>query len=161
MDLSILLIILLLGCKEDHEVRPATYSLLLTGDESKSWQQVSFTFKFDDPEVNDIDANTIYGIPECALDDIYTYSREGKQVEVFQGNDKCDPEGNDLIFKTNWDIVNANATFFIGGGEPFILSRLTDDSLVYGFRDTLVAPIADQTFWEFSGIAQWVYKPIN
>ena len=49
-----------------------------------------------------------------------------------------------------WDIVNANATLFIGGGDPYILSKLTDDSLVYGFRDTLVAPIADQTFWEFS-----------
>ena len=51
--------------------------------------------------------------------------------------------------------------FFIGGGDPYILSKLTDDSLVYGFRDTLVAPIADQTFWEFPGEARWVYQPIN
>lgn len=153
---------LLLSCKESHEVRPATYSLLLTGDESKSWQQVSFTFIFDDPEVEDFDANLIYGIPDCAQDDIYTFVREGKQLEVFDGAQKCDPDGDDLLFRTRWDIVNANASLFVGStDEPFILSTLTDDSLAYGFRDTLVAPIADQTFWEFPGEARWVYKPVN
>ena len=154
-------IFFLSACKETHEVKPATYTLLLTGEESKSWQQSSFTFIFEDPEVDDLDANLIYGIPECAQDDIYTYYREGKQLEVYEGNDKCDPEGDDLLFRTNWDIVNANASLFIGGGEPYILSRLTDDSLVYSFRDTLVLQIAESTFWEFPGEAQWVYKPVN
>lgn len=158
---SLLFILMLLACKETHEIRPATFSLMLTGEESKSWRQASFTFVFDDPEVDDIDGNFIYGIPECSLDDIYTFIRDAKQLEVYQGDDKCDPEGDDLLFRTSWDIVNANATFFIGGGEPFILSKLTDDSLVYGFRDTLVAPIAEQTFWEFPGEARWVYLPIN
>jgi len=152
---------LLGSCEEKHEIKPATYSLLLTGEESKSWRQSSFTFIFEDPEVDDLDANLIYGIPECALDDIYTFYREGKQLEVYDGNDKCDPEADDLLFRTNWDIVNANASLFIGGGEPFTLSRLTDDSLVYGFRDTLVLQVAEATFWEFPGEAQWVYKPIN
>lgn len=150
-----------IGCQENHEVVPATYSLQLTGEESKSWTQASFTFIFEDEQMKDIDANPIYGIPDCALDNVYTFYRKGKQLEVFQGRDKCDPEGEDLLFKTSWDIVNANASFFIGGGDPFILSKLTEDSLVYAFRDTLVAPIADQTFWEFPGIAQWVYKPTN
>lgn len=153
--------ILLLGCKENHEVTPATYSILLTGEESKSWQQTSFTFIFNDEEVDDMDANLIYGIPDCALDDIYTYSREGKQLEVYQGSDKCDPEGDDLLFRTSWDIVNANASLFIGGGEPYILSTLTEDLLIYEFRDTLAAPVGENTFWEYPGIAQWVFKPIN
>jgi hypothetical protein len=157
----ILFIVLLLACKEDHEVIPTTYSLLLTGEESKSWEQVSFTFIFNDEEEGEIDAYPIYGIPECEKDNIYTYIREGKQLEIYQGRDKCDPEGDDLLFRTRWDIVNANASLFIGGGDPFILSGLTEDSLAYGFRDTLSLSIADNTFWEFPGIAQWVYKPIK
>jgi len=155
------LAVLLLACEEKHEIKPATYSLLLTGEESKSWEQASFTFIFDDPEVGDIDANLIYGIQDCELDNIFTFIREGKQLEIYEGSDKCDPEGDDLLFRTRWDIVNANASFFIGGGDPYILSKLTDDSLAYGFRDTLVAPIGESTYWEFPGIAQWVYKPIN
>ena len=158
---SLFLFVLLFACNENYEVTPATYSLMLTGDESKSWQQVSFTFIFQDEEVEDIDANMIYGIPPCAQDDIYTYFREGKQLEVYEGDESCDPEGEDLIFRTTWEIVNANANLFIGGGDPYILSKLTDDSLVYAFSDTLSLPIGDNTFWEFPGIAQWVYKPIN
>jgi len=152
--------VLLMACKEDHEVVPATYSLLLTGEESKSWRQTSFTFIFNDDEVGEFDANLIYGIPPCAQDDIYTFIREGKLLEATEGDDKCDPDGDGLLFRTSWDIVNANATLFVGGGD-FVLSKLTGDSLVYGFRDTLVAPVGDNTFWEFPGIAQWVYKPIN
>lgn len=156
-----LLIFLLYACKEDHEVKPATYSLLLTGEVSKSWKQSSFTFIFDDEEVEDFDANQIYGVPGCALDDIYTFIREGKQLEVYNGAQKCDPQEDDLLFRTRWDIVNANASLFIGGGDPYILAKLTNDSLVYGFRDTLVIEIAEKTFWEFPGVAQWVYKPTN
>lgn len=159
----ILFMALLLGCKEGQEVKPATYSMLLTGEESKSWQQDSFTFIFDDEEVGEFDANMIYGIPDCALDDIYTFIREGKQLEVYQGNDKCDPEGDDLLFRTSWDIVNANASLFFGGGDPYILSELNENSLVYEFRDTLYIPLSinENTLVEYPGIAQWVYKPIN
>jgi hypothetical protein len=158
---SIILMVLLLACKEDHEVIPATYSLLLTGEESKSWQQFSFTFIFNDEEVGEMDANQIYGIPDCSLDDIYTYSREGKQLEVYQGSDKCDPEGDDLQFRTRWDIVNANASLFIGSRDPYILSELTENSLVYEFQDTLTLLIGTNTYWEYPGIAQWIFKPIN
>jgi hypothetical protein len=157
--LSVLL--LLNSCKEQHEVTPATYSLLLTGDTEKSWQQTSFTFIFDDTEVDPIDANRIYGIPDCALDDIYKFVREGKQLEIYDGNNKCNPDNDDLLVRTSWDIVNANANLFLGGGQPYILAKLTNDSLVYGFRDTLIAPVADATFWEFPGVAQWVYQPSN
>ncbi len=154
---------LLFACKESHEVKPATYSLLLTGEESKSWKETSFTFIFNDENEPDFDANLIYGIPECDQDNIYTYIREGKQLEIYQGDNKCDPEGDDLLFRTSWDVVNANASLFLGGGDPFILSALTDDSLVYGFRDTLRLAIGveEKTFLDFPGIAQWVYKPIN
>ncbi len=160
---SILFMALLFACKDTHEVKPATYSLFLTGEESKSWQQTSFTFIFDDEEIGEFDANLIYGIPDCDLDDVYTYLREGKQLEIYQGNDKCNPDGDDLRFRTQWDIVNANATLLIGGGDPFILSSLTQDSLVFGFRDTLSAPLSihDKIFIEYPGIAQWVYKSIN
>ena len=157
----IVLIFLLVACKEAHEVKPATYSLLLTGEETKSWQQASFTFIFEDDAVDDLDANPIYGSPQCALDDIYTFVRNDKQLEVYEGNEKCDPNGDDLLFRTRWDIVNANASLFIGGGDPYILSKLTNDSLGYGFRDTLVLQVADATFWGFPGVAQWVYKPMN
>ena len=154
------LIILVIGCKEKHEVKPATFSLMLTGEESKSWKQNSFTFIFDDEEVDDIDANLIYAIPECAQDDEYTFLRDGKILEVYDGAQKCDPEGDDLLFRTNWDVVNANSRFFIGGND-YILSKLSESELTYGFRDTLVLPIGDNTFWEFPGVAQWVYRPIN
>ncbi len=154
-------IFMLYACKEEHKIIPATHSLLLTGEVSKSWKQASFTFIFDDEEVEDFDANQIYGIPDCALDDIYTFIREGKQLEVYNGTQKCDPQEDDLLFKTRWDIVNANASLFIGGGDPYILAKLTNDSLVYGFRDTLEIEVAANTFWEYPGVAQWVYKPIN
>ncbi len=155
-----LFLFMLMACKEEYVVKPATYSLLLTGEESKTWQQTSFTFIFNDPEVGDYDANLIYGVPECSLDDEYLFLRDGKLLEVYEGNIKCNPDEDDLLYKTNWNIVNANATIFIGGGD-YILSKLTDDSLVFGFRDTLVAPVGDNTFWEYPGKAQWVYKPIN
>ena len=157
----IILMVLLIACKETHEVTPATYSQLLTGEEQKSWQQTSFTFIFNDEEVEDIDANLIYSIPDCTIDDIYTFLREGKQLEVYDGDDKCDLEGDDLLFQTRWDIVNANASLFIGGGDPYILWNLTNDSLVYGFKDTLALPVGDNTFWDFPGVAKWVYRPIN
>ena len=153
--------IVMVACKETHEVTPATYTLLLTGEASKSWQQESFTFYFNDPEVEDMDANLIYGIDDCELDNIYTFLREGKQLEVYQGRDKCDEGADDLLYRTSWDIVNANASLFIGGGEPFILSGLTENFLEFGFRDTLTLPVGDNTFWEFPGVAKWVYKPIN
>lgn len=155
------LFIAMLACKETHEVTPATYSLLLTGEESKSWQQESFTFYFNDPEVEEMDANTIYGIDECEQDDIYTFLREGKQLEVYQGREKCDEDAEDLLFRTTWDIVNANASLYFGGGEPFILSDLTESTLEFGFRDTLSLSVGENTFWEFPGEARWVYKPIN
>ncbi len=147
------------ACRETLEVKPATYSLMLTGQESKTWKQASFTFDFDDETIDDMDANPIYGVPDCALDDEYKFIREGKKLEIYQGNNKCDPEGDDLLFRTSWDIVNANANLFIGRGQSFILYKLTDDELVYGFRDTLILPVADKTFWEFPGMARWVYKP--
>ena len=152
---------LLLACKENVEINPATYSKLLTGEESKSWQQVSFTYIFEDDEQGEIDANQIYGINPCEQDDIYTFIREGKQLQVSNGDQKCDPDAEDPLFRTGWDIINANASLFIGGGDPYLLAVLTEDSLVYGFRDTLVLPINDKTFWEFPGVAQWVYKPVN
>lgn len=158
----VLLIGLMISCREDHEIKPATYSMLLTGEESKSWKQASFTFIFNDEEVGDYDANLIYGIQECEQDDIYTFIREGKQLEVYDGDTKCDPDDDDLLFRTRWDVVNANPSLYLGGGE-FILTQLTDDSLVYGFRDTLSFPPFDEEniFWELPGIAQWVYKPTN
>jgi len=156
----LLSIFMVFSCKEDHEIKPATYSLLLTGETSKSWVQTSFTFIFDDEDFGEYDANLIYGVPDCALDDIYTFIREGKQLEVYEGNDKCDAEGDDLIARTSWEIVNANASLFLGGGS-YDLSKLTDDSLVYGFRDTLIFEVAQSTYWELPGVAQWVYKPTN
>ncbi len=159
--LIIISMALLLACKEDVEVAPATYSELLTGQDNKSWEQVSFTYIFEDEEQGEIDANQIYGIPACEQDNIFKFIREGKQLEIYNGEEKCDPESDDLLFRTGWDIINANASLFIGGGDPYLLAVLTEDSLVYGFRDTLVLPVGDKTFWEFPGVAQWVYKPVN
>ena len=108
----LLFLFMLVACKEEYVVTPATYSLLLTGENSKTWQQTSFTFIFNDTEVGEYDANLIYGIPDCALDDEYVFLRDGKLLEVYEGNDKCNPDEDDLLYKTSWDIVNANATLF-------------------------------------------------
>jgi hypothetical protein len=148
------------ACQEEYEPKPATYSDLLTGGESKTWQQVSFTFIFEDEDLENYDANLIYDVPECEQDDKYIFTKTGKQVEIYDGENKCDPETEDLLFKTEWDISNASASLFIGSSD-FILSKLTDDSLVYGFRDTLSAPIGTDTYWEYPGEAQWVYKAID
>jgi hypothetical protein len=153
-------LVMIAACKEEYEPQPATYSDLLTGGESKAWQQVSFTFIFDDEGIDNYDANLIYSVPECAQDDKYNFIKKGKLVEVYDGESKCDPEQDDFLYKTEWDIVNASASLYLGSSD-FILSKLTDDSLVFGFRDTLSAPIDTGTYWEYPGEAQWVYKAID
>ncbi|NJN25596.1 MAG: hypothetical protein HC819_06355 [Cyclobacteriaceae bacterium] len=156
----VLMVVIMSACKEDHEIQPASYSKMLTGEESKTWEQVSFTYIFNDTEVGEMNANPIYGIPSCALDDQYKFYRKGKLLEAFDSGEQCDPDADDLLFKTSWDIINANAKLYLGGND-YVLSKLTDDSLVFGFRDTLVAPVGNNTFWEYPGIAQWVYKSIK
>ncbi len=157
----ILLLMLLLpfaGCREKYEITPATFSNLLTNGDSKSWKQRSFIFYFDDYVISEYDANLIYGVDDCDQDNEYVFYKKGKQVEMYAGATRCN-EDEDLIFSTSWELVNANANFFIGGGDPYTIRKLTEDSLVYEFRDTLGIQIFDdiEVYRELTGVARWVY----
>jgi hypothetical protein len=131
------------SCREEIQVEPATFSLALTGEESKTWKLNRYRFIFDDPQEPPFDVT--YLVPPCNLDDLFTYYRKGKVLEITEGASRCNENDPDLIVRTQWEIVNASSSLFLGGSQ-FFLIRLTEDSLVYGVRDTLSYEIVPNTF---------------
>jgi hypothetical protein len=72
----IVLLFLLVACKEAHEVKPA--HLLAPPDRGRDEIMAGKHLSRSSSRMmpwDDLDANPIYGIPECALDDIYTFVR--------------------------------------------------------------------------------------
>ena len=155
--LTLVMVFLYMGCKEDLEPRPATYSKLLTGENSKSWVLSKLFFVFDDDEFDPVDITDL--LAPCEQDDLYTFYREGKVLEITEGSSKCDPDAPDLIARTSWDIVNASASLLYGSNVDYTLFELTSDKLVYGFKDTLTFPVFEEIpiYDEVVGFYQWNY----
>ena len=137
------------GCREEIAVTPATFSLLLTGEETKTWKLSAYRFIFDDPREPPFDITFL--VPPCQLDDLYTFYRAGRVLEITEGETNCGEGSDDLILRTSWEIVNSNASLFLGASQ-FTLLKLTEDSLVYGVRDTLQYEIVPNTFEKVPGL---------
>ncbi len=156
-------LILILGtfnqCSEKTEVKPATYSLKLTGEDSKSWKLSQLSYVFDDPAQTPVDLT--YLLAPCELDDIYSFYHVGKVLEITEGATKCNDQDPDLIARTTWDIVNANAQLIFGSANPYVLRKLTDDSLVYAQKDTVKFEIYPNVFEEVPGSYERVFLPVK
>ena len=149
---------IVIGCSEDLEVVPATYSKLLTGENSKTWIKVGETYTFADERFTQRELDLLEGLPPCAKDDLYRFIRDGKALEVSEGASKCDPDDPDIIATTSWDIVNATTSIFIGSGNRFDLITLTETSLVYGREDTLSFFVGDDESETFPGFWRFEYQ---
>ena len=148
-----------MSCSEDPQVTPATYSLLLTGEQSKTWIQVAQTYTLADERFGDPEIDLFEGSPPCAKDDLYRFIRETKSLEITEGASKCDPDDPDLIATTNWDIVNATTSIFIGSNNRFDLITLSEESLIYGRQDTLSFFIGEDETATLPGFWQFEYVP--
>jgi hypothetical protein len=151
-------VLLFMGCSESLEPKPATYSKLLTGDNSKSWVLSNLYFVFEDDQFDPVDITDL--LLPCEQDDLYTFYREGKVLEITEGGTKCDPDNPDLIARTSWDIVNANASLLFGSNVDYTLFELTSEKLVYGYKDTLTFPVFEDipVYDEVVGFYEWNYK---
>ncbi len=120
------------GCKEDLEPEPATYSRLLTGDESKSWQRISRDLIIEIGGVTDtIGFNR--GIPPCQTDDVFIFYREGRVFELGEGNSRCDEEDESVIVSGRWRLNQVNRIIDLGTEEPYTLVSLKEDELIWGY----------------------------
>ena len=123
---------LILGCSNDIEVVPDTYSKLLTGENSKTWmlEGLQYIKKGKAPES--------YLLPEdCVFDDYYVfYAGSDKLYHVEEGLSKCDPADPDIFFEGDWALISARATMeftipvFIPFKLPYTVKELTDKKLI-------------------------------
>jgi len=92
-------------CSEPIEDNPYTYSQLLTGEESKTWQLTDIFLiqeSFESIEYNIFNP--------CFDDDEYVfYNNAQKLYEAKQGSSRCF-EGDDVYLVDRWSIVNATST---------------------------------------------------
>ncbi|MGF1636208.1 MAG: hypothetical protein ACFCUU_03980, partial [Cyclobacteriaceae bacterium] len=159
----------LAACSEELDIQPKTATMVLTGTDSKAWQLVSYRYAFDEPEIAGIDTLDwvdYNDIPTCAVDDVWIFYRQNKQVDITEGPTKCNPEFDDLIATTSWEVVHATASLYLGGGEPFRLLQLNENRLQIGIRDTLAAPVIFRdrfmsAFIEFPGYFLYDFVPQN
>lgn len=134
MKARLLLFILLVtsfSCKEDLVPTPYTYSIIFTGENSKTWK-IKFLEETLDGEV--IDTFTV----GCSTDDKYTfYNNSDHTYEVVTGSSKCwsDPEEENKITDT-WTFTNASATitmilpfFDPEFSYPFIVREVDKDNM--------------------------------
>lgn len=130
--ISLSLSILLSGCKDELVPEPATYSQLLTGDESKSWRRISRDLVIEiGGETDTISFNR--GIPPCQNDDVFIFYREGQVFELGEGNTRCDEEDESVIVSGRWRLNQVNRIIDLGTEVPYTLVALEDDLLIWGY----------------------------
>ncbi len=158
-SLLIALTAILFNCSQDVQITPATYSKILTGEESKTWIRVAETYTLADERFTNPIIDPYEGAPVCTQDDLYKFIRERKSLEISEGATKCDPEDPDLIVSTSWDIVNATTSIFVGPTNRFDLLELNEESLVYGREDTLSFIVGDNQTQTLPGFWRFEYIP--
>lgn len=120
------------SCKEELEAEPATYSMLLTGEESKAWRRISRDLIIEIDGVKDtISFNR--GIPPCQADDEFVFYRNGQVFELSEGNTRCDEEDESVIVSGRWRLNQVNRIIDIGTAEPYTLVMLEEDMLIWGY----------------------------
>ncbi len=123
-----LFLLLTVGCHEELEPTPYTYTKYFTGEISKTWA-LAYIEETADGEV--IDRFPI----ECALDDEYIFSATSDRLyEVKSGSDKCFEDEPPTLTDT-WSFTNATATLTIilpilsSQQLPFIVRKVDKDDL--------------------------------
>jgi len=120
------------SCKEDLEAEPATYSILLTGSESKSWRRISRDLAIEvGGERDTISFNR--GIPPCQSDDVFIFYRSGQVFELSEGESTCDEEDEQVIVSGRWRLNHVNRIIDLGTEEPYTLVALEEDLLIWGY----------------------------
>ena len=133
-----------LGCSEKIEPQPLTYTQLLTGKESKTWQLTTVQVLDNGNPPQTISASQAFG--SCGADDLYIfYANEEKKFETQEGASKCNANDPDVFVEGSWSMVNASATLefpfpiLTGSSAPFPLTvkQLTETNLTleYYFPD--------------------------
>lgn len=131
------------SCQEELEPKPHTFTQLLTGETSKTWE-ISEVFLLQ----QDFDP-VRYPLPTCLLDDSYTfYNNQQRTYEARQNQIRCFSGDEDVFIVDSWSFINATATldFFFPGlfGLPieftntsFRVTSISDDKLImeYDFED--------------------------
>lgn len=124
--------LLITGCKEELEVSPATYSKLLTGEESKSWRRVSRDLAIEVGGQRDtISFNR--GVPPCQLDDVFIFFREGQIFEIGEGRTTCEEGDENVLVRGRWRLNHVNRIIDLGTEEPYTLVKLTENELIWGY----------------------------
>ena len=131
--LFIIFALSILGCREDFEPTPYTYSKLLTGETKKAWKLAALQYRSDERPL------ITYDLPldDCAFDDLYIfYADDTKTFEIDEGVSKCNPDDPQLFITDNWSLVNATATLemvipiLIPFRYPYIIKELSEKRLM-------------------------------
>lgn len=135
MKYSIIIILLIFSfsCSEQLEIKPLTYSQLLTGKTSKTWRLSGLQLRENDRPLES------YNLPpnNCGFDDLYIfYANESKTFVIDEGPSKCNESDPQIFVSDTWSLVNATATLemvlpiLIPFRYPYIVKELTENRLV-------------------------------
>lgn len=119
-------------CTEYPEPKPYSYSKLLTGENSKTWELVGLQFRENGKPPDS------FVLPEdCIFDDYYVfYATSDKRFEVQEGPSKCAEEDPDVFITDKWSLTSGTATLemvipiLANFRLPFIVQELTEKKLV-------------------------------
>ncbi len=114
---------LVISCTETNEPSEFEYSLMFSGETSKTWNLKSIAFRNEgDPEWKLDDP--------CWSDDRYIFYRDAERKFEFKtGSNKCDPSEDPFTLTDTWSFTNANATLY------FIFPLLADFALPYTVKE--------------------------
>jgi hypothetical protein len=118
----------LISCREDFDPTPYTYTQLLTGKISRTWELSIIEETLDGKMVDRFEL-------DCANDDEYIFnSTSDRLYEVKTGSNKCS-NGEPALITDTWSFNNATATLvvilpFLSSNQlPFIVRKLDNDDL--------------------------------
>ncbi|MFP4092392.1 MAG: hypothetical protein ACLFUB_03100 [Cyclobacteriaceae bacterium] len=148
------------ACKEELEVTPATYSMLLTGEESKSWRRISRDLIIELGGQRDtISFNR--GIPPCQLDDVFIFYREGQIFEIGEGLTTCDEDDENVLARGRWRLNHVNRIIDLGTEVPYTLVSLQDDELIWGYEVEIGLNTGLEVDKEFPAFLMETYVPAD
>lgn len=122
------------ACREQIEVKPNTYSKLLTGENSKSWRIIGLQYRENGKPLSSIDVSSGNF---CDLDDIFIfYANFERRFVIDEGTLKCNDEDPQILLDDSWSLVNATGSLefvipiFGFFKYPWVVQELTEDRLV-------------------------------
>lgn len=121
-----------IACSEEVTPKPNTYTKVLTGETSKTWDLTKLQAREKNKKV------TTYNLSPCQGDDRYTfYANAERLYEVTNGRVSCDTEEEDLLVSYVWEFNSATATInmvlphlFGNFIVPFTVLEIDDDDMV-------------------------------